>query len=80
MKIHASMNGLSSNAMSKLGCELHQTNWQEGVKLPSDIFACRRADCGVTSWRERVHAMSAEGDAEFNAEDEIERCSEEFYL
>ena len=39
MKIHASMNGISTIAMPKLGCGLDQINWQEAVKLLRDIFA-----------------------------------------
>ena len=33
MKIHASMNGVSTIAIPKLGCGLDQMNWQEVVKL-----------------------------------------------
>ena len=33
MKIHASMNGISTIAKAKLGCGLDQMNWQEVVKL-----------------------------------------------
>ena len=38
MKIHASTNGVSTIAISKLGCALDQMNWQEVVKLLHDIF------------------------------------------
>ena len=33
MKIYASMNGVSTIAIRKLGCGLDQMNWQEVVKL-----------------------------------------------
>ena len=38
MKIHASTNGVSTNAIPILGCELDQINWQEIVELLRDIF------------------------------------------
>ena len=45
-------------------------NWQEAVKLLRDIFAY--ADIQIVVLEEHeVHALSAEGDAEFYAEDEI---------
>ena len=39
MKIHASVNGVSTIAIAKLGCGLDQMNWQEVVKLLRGIFA-----------------------------------------
>ena len=39
MKSHASMNGVSTIAIPKLGCGLDQMNWQEVVKLLRGIFA-----------------------------------------
>ena len=39
LKIHASMNGVSTIAIPKLGCGLDQMNWQEVVKPLRDIFA-----------------------------------------
>ena len=39
MKIHASMNGVSTIATPKLGCGLDHMNWQEVVKLLRNIFA-----------------------------------------
>ena len=81
MKIHASMNGISTNAIRKLGCGLDQMNWQEVVKLLRDIFAYADVQIAVYNLEEKgIHALSAEGDAEFYADDEIERYSEEFLL
>ena len=74
MKIHASTNGVSTTAIPKHGCGLHQMNWQEVVKLPRDIFAFSDVQIVVYTFEELgVHALSAEGDAEFYADDEIER-------
>ena len=79
MKIHASVNGVSTFAIPKLGCALDQKNWREIVKLLRDIFAYADVQLVVYSLGEHgVHALSAEGDAEFYADDEIERYSEEF--
>ena len=81
MKTHASMNGVSTIAIPKLGCGLDQMNWQEVVKLLRDIFAYADVQLVVYTLEENgVHALSAEGDAEFYADDEIERYSEEFLL
>ena len=56
-------------------------NWQDGVKLLRDIFAYSDIQILVYSLDEHaIHAMSAEGDPELYAEDEIERYSEEFHL
>ena len=81
IKIHASTNGVSTIAKPKLGGGLDQMIWQEVVKLLRDIFADVDEQIVVyTPEENRVHALSAEGDAEFNADDEIERYSEEFLL
>ena len=81
MKIHASTNGVSTIAIPKLGCGLDQMNWQEVVKLLRDIFAYADVQLVVYTLEENgVHALSAAGDAEFYADDEIERYSEEFLL
>ena len=78
MKIHASMNGVSTIAIPKLGCG-DQLNWQEVVKLLRDIFAYADVQLVVYTVEENgVQALSAEGNAEFYADDEIERYSEEF--
>ena len=80
-KIHASMNDVSTIAIPKLGCGLDQTNWPEVVKLLRDIFAYADVQLVVYTLEENgVHALSPEGDAEFHADDEIERYSEEFLL
>ena len=74
MKIHASTNGVSTIAIPKLGCGLDQMNWQEVVKLLRDIFAYADVQIVVYTLEENgVHALSAERDAEFYADDEIER-------
>ena len=81
MKFHASTNGVSTIAIPKLGCRLDQMNWQEVVKLLRDIFAYAGVQIVVYTLEENgVHALSAEGDAEFYANDEMERYSEEFLL
>ena len=54
-------------------------NWLEVVKLLRDIFAYADVPIVVYTLEENgVHAVSAEGEAEFYADDEIERYSEEF--
>ena len=74
MKIHAITNGVAIIAIPKLGCELDQMNWQEVLKLLRDIFAYADLQIVVYTLEEKgVHAMSAEGDAEFYAENQIER-------
>ena len=66
MKIHASMNSISTIAIPKIGCGLDQMNWQELVKLLRDLFAYADVQLVVYSLEENgVHALSAEGDAEF---------------
>ena len=81
MKIHACMNGVSTIAIPKLGCGLDQLSWQEVVQLFRYIFAYADVQLLVDTLEENgVHAMSYEGDAEFYAEDEIERYSEEFFV
>ena len=75
------MNGVSPIAIPKFGCELDQMNWQEVVKLLRDIFAYAYVQLVVYTLEEHgVHALSAEGDAEFYADDEMERYSEVFVL
>ena len=76
MKIHASTNGVSTIAIPELGCGLGQMIWQEVVKQLRDIFAYVDVQIVVYTPEENgVHALSAEGDAEFYADDEIERYS-----
>ena len=77
---HANMNGVSTIAIPKLGCGLDQMNWQQFVKVLRDIFAYADITCRYTIEENGVHALSAEGDAEFYADDAIERYSEEFLL
>ena len=79
MRIHASMNGISTITIPKLGCGLDQMNWQEVVKLLRDNFTHADVQLVVyTLERNGIHALSAEGETEFYADDEIERYSEEF--
>ena len=79
MKIHASMNGVSTIAIPKLGCGLDELNWQEFVRLLQDILTYGDVQLVVYTLEEKeAHALSTEGDAEFYADDEIERYSEEF--
>ena len=81
MKSHARLYGISTIAIPKIGCGLDQMNWQEVVKLLTDIFACSNIRIVVYPLEENgVHALSSEGDSNFYAEDDIERYSEEFYL
>ena len=78
MKIHASTTGV---AIPILGCGLDQMKWQENVKLLRDLFAYADVQIVVYTLEENgVQAVSAEGDAEFYADDEIERYSKEFSL
>ena len=64
-----------------LGCGLDRIKWQEVVKLLREIFAYADVQSVVYTLEENgVHALSAEDDAEFYADDEIERYSEEFLL
>ena len=81
MKSHASTNGVSTIAIPKLGSGLDQMNWQEVVRLLRDIFDYADVQIIVYSLEENsVHALFAEGEAEFYADDEIERYSEKFLL
>ena len=74
MKIHVSTKGVSTIAIPKLGCGLNQANLQEVEKLLRDIFTYADLQIAVNTLEEnRVHALSAEGDGEFYADDEIER-------
>ena len=56
-------------------------NWQDVIKLLRNIFASSDIQIVVYSLDEHaVHAMSAEGDLEFFAEDETDQYTEEFHL
>ena len=81
MKIPASTNDVTTFAVPKVGCGLDQMNWQEVVKLLRDMFVYADVQIVVYTLKENgVHALSAESDAEFYADDEIERYSEKFLL
>ena len=80
MQAHATMYGFPTIAIPKIGCGLDQMNWQDVVKL-RNIFAFSDIQIVVYSLDEHaIHAMSSEGDPKFNAEDEIDRYSEELHL
>ena len=79
MNIHASTNDVFTLAIPKLGCGLVQMNWQEIVELLRDIFAYADVQIVLYTLGEKgVHSITPEGDAEFYADNEIERYSEEF--
>ena len=81
MKTHASMNGVSTISIPKLGIGLDQMNWQEVVKPLRDIFAYADVQIVVYILEENeVHAVSAEGDAEFYGDNGRQRYSEKFLL
>ena len=81
MQAHATMHGVSTIARTKFGCDLDQMNWQDVVKRQRNNFAYSDIQTVVYSLDEHaIHAMSAEGDPEFYAEDEIDRYSDEFHL
>ena len=81
MKIHACTNGVFTFAIPKLGCGLYQMNWQEVVKLLRVIFAYADVQIVVYTLEEYgVHALPDENDADFYADDERERYSEDFLL
>ena len=81
MQAHATMHGISSIAIPKIGCGLDQMNWQDVVKLLRNIFIHSGIQIVVYSLdKHAIHAMSAEGDPQFYAEDEIDRYSEELHF
>ena len=81
MQAHATKHGVSTIAIQKIGCGLDQMNWQDVFKLLRNFFAYSGIQIVVYSLDENaIHAMSAEGDPEVCAEDEIDRYSEEFHL
>ena len=81
MKIHASTNTVSTIVIPKLGCGLDQRNWLEVVKQLRGIFTYADVQIVVYTLEENgVHALSAEGEAEFYADDEIKRYIEEILL
>ena len=81
MQAHATMHGVSTVVIPKVGFRLDQMSWQGVVKLLRNIFAYSDIQVVVYSLDEHaIHAMSAEGDPEFYAEDEVDRYSEKFHL
>ena len=81
MQAHATMHGVSTIVKPKIGCGLDQMKRQDVVKFLRNIFAYSDIQMVVYSQDEHpIHAMSAEGDSEFYAEDEIDQYSEEFHL
>ena len=80
MKSHASMYGVSTVPIPKIGCSLDKMNWQDVVKLLRDVFAYSDIHIVVYTLESHgVHALSSEGDPDFYAKDEIERYNEEFH-
>ena len=81
MQAHATMHGVSTIPIPKIGCGLDQMNWQDVVELLRNIFAYSDIQIVVYSLDEHtIHVMSAEGDPEPYAEDEMDRYAEEFHL
>ena len=81
VQAHATMHGVSTIAIPKVGYGLDQMNWQDVVKLKRNIFAYSDIQIVFYSLDEHAnHAMSAEGDPKFYAKNEIDRYSEEFHL
>ena len=81
MRAHATMHGVSTIAIPKIGCGLDQMNWQDVVKVLRNIFAYSDIQIVVYSPDEHaIHAKSAERDPEFYAKDEIDGYSEDFHL
>ena len=66
MKVHASMNSVSTIAIPKLDRGLDQMNWQEVVKLLHVIFVYADVQFFVYTLEENgVYALSVEGGADF---------------
>ena len=81
MQAHAAMHGVSTVAIPEIGCGPDKMKWQDVVKLLRNIFAYSGIQIVVYSLEEHaIHAISAERDPEFYAQDEIDRYSEEFHL
>ena len=67
------MHGVSTIAIPKNGRGLDQLNWQDVVNFLRNIFAYSDKQIVVYSLDgHAIHAMSAEEDPEFYAEDEID--------
>ena len=80
MKIHPSLNGVSTVAIPTIGRRLNQMALAQVVKILRDIFAYADIQIVVcTVEKNGVEKMSDEGDAEFYADNKIVRYSEEFY-
>ena len=63
MKSHARLYGIPTIAIPKTGCGLDQMNWQEVVKLLTDIFAYSNIRIVVYTLEENgAHALFSEGD------------------
>ena len=78
---HATIHGVLTKAIPKIGCGLDKMNWQDVVKLLRNIFAYSDIQTVVFSLDQHaIHAMFAERDPEFFAKDERDRYSEEFQL
>ena len=63
MQAHATLHGVSTIAIPKIGCGLDRMNWQDVFKLLRSIFACSDIQVAVYSLdKHAIHAMSAEED------------------
>ena len=81
MQANATIHGVSTIAIQKIGCGLDQMNWQDVLKLLWDIFDHSDIQIVVYWLNEHaIHAITAEGDPDVYAEDEIDRYGEEFHL
>ena len=81
MKILASTKGVSTFVLLERGCGVDRINWQEMVKQLRYTFAYADVQSVVyTREQNGIHELSAEGDAQFHADDEIERYNEDFLL
>ena len=81
MRAHATMQGVPTIVIPMIGCGLDQINWQDVVKLLRNIFAYSDIHIVVNSLdKHAIHAMSAERDPEFYAEDGIDQYSKEVHL
>ena len=80
-EFHSSTNGVYTNLKPRIGFGKDQMNRPEVVKLLRNIFAYDDVQIAVYTHEENgIHAKTAESDAEFYADDEIEKGSEKIFL
>ena len=58
MQAHATMHGVSTIALAKIGCGLDQMNWQDVVKLLRNVFAYSDIQMVVYSLDEHATRMA----------------------